>query len=687
MSRLAFLIAALLPLSAFAQLQVYEFDGHADTLLTPLTGIGPVAPGGMLETRFHIRNMGTAPVSLNTLTLFGAAFTFASEPSLPYVLSPYTGSASELEFDVNFSPEITGTFGAFLGVNSLNFALQGIASLAATVTISGSEMPLTAGDGVSFGSVAVGSSKTLRFTLNNPGVTSLLVKNATVTGAGFNGPLGLSLPVQLNANQSASFQVIFLPQAATPYQGTLSIDGQAFPLSGEGLNAPAELQLLEFDGTTDTPVSNRAVVNAGTVAPGDKIAMRFHVRNTGDAAVVLQKPALSGNAFAIQSAPEFPYTLSPYAGPSSEAEIDVAFTPTTIGHYTATLAIGNLSIDLEGAAAVSAVVTVGNGSTPLTGGAPVNFGKVDVGSTAKQTLVLSNSTGAGILVSDVSVTGTGFSLVPGLILPIQINPSQKVSFQVAFAPQAGIPYQGTLSVDGRAFPLMGTGLAAALPAASLVFGPGAVASGQTNNLSIALAEASQTTGNGTLKMSFQPSVAGATQANDPAIQFFPVPAYQESVSIAKGSTAAMIDGQSSMQFQTGTTAGTITFTLTIEDHTPQQTTLTIPPAVVALDEVTAVRLPGEVDVAVQGFDNTYTASQLAFTFFDLKGAAIPGGAVTTDASSEFQPYFKSTQYGGMFRLLLKFPVTGSTAAIGSVSVGITNSAGTTTTSQPVAVTN
>ena len=126
MIKLVLMIAALLPLSAFAQLEVFVFDGTNDTPLTALTTVGPVAPGDMIETRFHIRNMGSGPASLSGLTLGGAAFTIVSAPSLPYVLEPYVGPASEVEFDVIFSPEITGMFGAFLGVNSLNFALQGI---------------------------------------------------------------------------------------------------------------------------------------------------------------------------------------------------------------------------------------------------------------------------------------------------------------------------------------------------------------------------------------------------------------------------------------------------------------------------------------------------------------------------------------------------------------------------------
>ena len=689
MVRHALLIAVLAPLSGFAQLQVYEFDGTNDTPLSSLTTIGPIAPGATTETRFHIRNMGSGPVPLNTLTLWGAGFTIASQPSLPYVIAPYVGPPSQVEFDINFSPEITGSFGAFLGVNSLNFALQGLSELAASVTISGSQTPLSPGATVNFGAVTVGSSHAQDFVLTNASRTSLTVDSVTLSGAGFSGPIGLTPPAQLSPGQTASFQVIFTPQSATAYQGTLTIDGQTFPLSGQGLIAPPQLELFQFacNGGADTPVPTGVPFNVGIAAPGDTIATCFHIRNMADAAVVLTPPSLSGSGFSIQSSSQFPYTLPPYVGPSSEAEIQIAFSPTTVGPYSATLAVGTLSLTLQGAATVSAAVTVQGSTTALTTGAPLDFGQVDIGSSLAKKLVLSNPSSAAITVNNVTVSGACFSLLPGLTLPLQLAPSQTVSFQVSFSPQTGTSYQGTLSVDGRTFNLRGVGVAPALPGASIVFGPGTVASGQTNNLSILLSEASQTKGAGTLQISFQPGVPGATPSSDPAIQFFPLQAREESVTIAPGDTTAMIDGQPNIQFQTGTTAGTITFTLTLEGEPPQQTTLTIPPAAVTLDEVNAVRLPGQINILVQGFDNTYSASELAFTFYDLNSNALPQGAISVDASGDFEPYFATTQYGGMFQLLLQFPVNGNTAEIGYVSVGVTNSVGTTTTTQPVAITN
>jgi hypothetical protein len=283
----------------------------------------------------------------------------------------------------------------------------------------------------------------------------------------------------------------------------------------------------------------------------------------------------------------------------------------------------------------------------------------------------------------VAVSGSGFSGPIGLTTPVSIGSGQSAPFQIKFTPQAGTPYHGALTVDGRSFVLTGQGLDPPLPSASIVFASSVGASAQQNSITIPLASASQVAGNGTLNMSFQASVAGVT--DDAAIQFLSGPFRQATVSITPGATSARIGGQSSMAFQTGTTAGTITFALTLENNQPQQTSLNIPPAPIILDTATAVALLGSINVAFSGFDNTYSASQLAFTFYDLKGNPMPQGAINVDGSAEFQQYFSATQAGGSFSLLAQFPVSGSTAEIGSVTAAVTNSIGTSTAQQiPIA---
>jgi len=90
---------------------------------------------------------------------------------------------------------------------------------------------------------------------------------------------------------------------------------------------------------------------------------------------------------------------------------------------------------------------------------------------------------------------------------------------------------------------------------------------------------------------------------------------------------------------------------------------------------------GEVDVSIAAADNTYSASQLAFTFFDKNGAPISPGVIDVNTASDFQSYFATTQTGGAFALLAKFPVTGDVTQIISAVVAITNTVGTTTTQQ------
>ncbi len=200
-------------------------------------------------------------------------------------------------------------------------------------------------------------------------------------------------------------------------------------------------------------------------------------------------------------------------------------------------------------------------------------------------------------------------------------------------------------MDKRSFNLKGLGLDPPLPGASITLASTIGASAQQNSVSIALATASQVGGTGTLTMEFQSAVAGVT--DDPAIQFLSGPKRTATVTISAGDSAAKFGSQSSIAFQTGTTAGTILFTLKLPNST-QQATLNITPAPVKIDRATGVRRIDALDVSLIGFDNTYSASQLAFTFYNTAGQALQPGAMRVDATSSFRNYFSSTSTGGAF---------------------------------------
>lgn len=460
------------------------------------------------------------------------------------------------------------------------------------------------------------------------------------------------------------------------------------------LSALAQLQVFQFDGTNETAVGS--LFNVGSASPGDSLQTRFRVRNVGTGPATLTALGLAGDGFSFSNVPSLPYIIAPYTGSAvSEVEFDVAFSPPGIASYSANLQVNTIQIILLGTGTQAAVLTLAGSNIPLAAGAIIDFGSVASGGNKLLTFNLSNPGSAAVSVGTLSVTGTGFKGPIGATAPIPIAPGQTVSFQVEFQPTSGQASQGSLEVDQRSFVLTGQGLSPPLPSASIVFGSSVGQSVQQNNVSIPLASASQVSGTGTLTMTFQSSVQG--HPDDTSIQFLSGPLRQATVSISPGDTTAMFDGgQSDLAFQTGATAGTITFTLTLNPSTTPaaQASLIIAPAAVNIASATGIQVlggiisngepagvpvGGEVDISISASDNTYSASQLAFTFFDQNGDTLQPGVIRVDETSDFQLYFDPITTGGMFELLAKFTVTGDVTQIISTDIAITNSVGVITT--------
>jgi hypothetical protein len=179
-------------------------------------------------------------------------------------------------------------------------------------------------------------------------------------------------------------------------------------------------------------------------------------------------------------------------------------------------------------------------------------------------------------------------------------------------------------------------------------------------------------------MQFTPSVANVT--NDPAILFTATSGRSLNVSVAAGSQTATFQGQSNFTFQTGTTAGAIAFTVTFPNTAPYTQSFTIAPATIQITSAQAVRQNPNLVVTLNGYDNTYSAGQLSFVFYDLKGNAIT--TIPVNATSNFHQYFfTSNTAGGAFALQASFPVTGDVTQVGSVATTLTNSIGQTSTTQ------
>ena len=438
--------------------------------------------------------------------------------------------------------------------------------------------------------------------------------------------------------------------------------------------AHAQFALSVMDGGTATPVP--ALYNFGTAPSGVSVTVQFQIVNTSTAPADLTVLSVAGDGFTLSGGPTLPVTLQP----QSSVNFTVTFEGCNAGSYDAPLEADGLTVYLTATvtAALAYQVQQAGGEQNL-GTSPINFGSVQVGQTEALQFIANNCTGEVLVVPPVSVSPGDFSLSGAAPSGTTLQGGQQAEFEVQFQPSAAGTRTGTLRIGSSSFSLTGAGVGS-VPAPQIAItlaNSGAPTSGEQGSITVNFASPASAAGSGTLTLQFQPSVAGAS---DPAIAFASG-GQSAPFTFAAGDVQATFSSGPSVAFQTGTTAGTIAFTLTLENGATEEVSLTIPPSPVILDSESAVRELGSIQVSLSGFDNTYSASQLAFTFYDINGNALPQGAIDVNAASDFQNYFSSGQAGGAFSLLATFQVTGNTDEIGYVTAQITNSLGVTAAQQ------
>jgi hypothetical protein len=186
---------------------------------------------------------------------------------------------------------------------------------------------------------------------------------------------------------------------------------------------------------------------------------------------------------------------------------------------------------------------------------------------------------------------------------------------------------------------------------------------------------------GQVTITFQPDPSLGAPADDPAIQFS-TGSRTASFTIPTGSMAAV-----PFSLQTGTVAGTITLSVTWQ---ADGATLAVPgdlnqsikvaPAAPVITNVTASTTASGFQVQITAYSTTRDVTQGAVHFTAAAGQTLQTTDVTVPLTSAASTWFQgstSAQYGGQFILTLPFSVSnGGAGAIGSVSVTLTNSVGT-----------
>jgi len=479
---------------------------------------------------------------------------------------------------------------------------------------------------------------------------------------------------------------------AKPCQsGTVSVS----TLTGTATNPQLILSYRNSSGGAITlqPASSTPF-DFGNVSTSSSVTITFILANqTANAiptpTIKLQTTQFFSSAFRLDTS-----SLPTSIIGNSFATFTVTFAPGQLGvtDPSTALLVGALIYPMKGTGIiVSDVDALQISYTDMTPGSPsfgvrtnpqaataIQFDQLVVGGATSSifNFLVTNPTTSysAVAVSPLGVSGAGFGMSGAPAGPISIAPGATIGFTLTFAAAATGSYTGSLSIGTRRFALEGLTVISPFPAVSFQLSAQPLTSQQQATLTVQLASPSAFAGTGTLTMTFVPSVNGVS--NDTAVAFLATNSRQLNVDFPVGAQTASYKGQSAIAFQTGTTAGTLTFKLDVVNTPSYSQDFAISPATIHLTSATAVRQNPNLVVTVNGYDNTYSAGQLSFTFYDLSGKLI--SPVTVNAATSFQQYFSTNnQAGGAFALQASFPVQGDVTQVGSVAISLTNSQGQT----------
>jgi Abnormal spindle-like microcephaly-assoc'd, ASPM-SPD-2-Hydin len=290
---------------------------------------------------------------------------------------------------------------------------------------SGSSIALSTSS-LNFGTVVVGSRKTLQETLSNTSTSSVTISQASVSGSGFS-ISGLTMPLTLTPSQSVSFSAVFASTAVGSSSGSLSIVANSS-------NSPIVIPLSATGLASGSLTANPASLAFDNVQVGTTGGMSETLTNSSGTSVTISSASVTDSAFSISG-----LTLPTTLNPNQSITFTTTFAPTSSGSAGGTLAVvsnasnSNLSIALSGTGTVAGQLSI---SPPS-----LNFGTVAVGSGSSLSASLS-ATGAAVTISSAS-SSSGEFVLSGITFPVTIPDGQSTPFTVTFTPSAG----GTASAN------------------------------------------------------------------------------------------------------------------------------------------------------------------------------------------------------------------------------------------------
>ena len=313
---------------------------------------GTVCNGATIDQTITVTNTGQAPLTINSVTIGGAAtpgLSVLPSPSLPQTIAV----GASLTFTVRFAP--SGVGGGPIAGNvvvstddpnnpSISVPISGTVD-AANVTISSNALDFS---GVATDNRTSPSSADRTVTIGNTGSCALSLTSLSITGpnAGDFSIVGAPvLPVSIANASSLTLTVRFNPSAAGARSATLNVGtsdpvnpSKTVALTGSGL-VPAIQASAAALNFAPTVILSQAPGYTGSTTP-------LRVTNVGQSELIVDTMTTS----APFSAPGAINPPARYA-PSDGFNEPITFAPTTVGKFTSTFTVSDN--DPEGGATKS----------------------------------------------------------------------------------------------------------------------------------------------------------------------------------------------------------------------------------------------------------------------------------------------------------------------------------------------
>ncbi|MDX2151228.1 MAG: choice-of-anchor D domain-containing protein [Bryobacteraceae bacterium] len=292
-------------------------------------------------------NRGSAPGTVQSLSLTGADFELLGAPLLPGSID----SQREVRFGVRYTPKQNGpsrgSLTLVLDSETITVSLEAAATgpqLVFDAVLE--EQTLTADDGgvINLPETNVGRTRTFQLRVRNTGTADTTVTSISLTGAGYQLSDLPPLPQSLARDGSLVFTVSLTPAAPGAARGRLRVNNATIEFLAQAAGPRLAYSYALGEITVELQPSGAVLFSATPI--GQSRQASFTVSNTGTSAASIASIALTdlSAGFELTDLPALPLRLEPNASIS----FGLRYSPDTAALTTTNLRVDTVSFSVSG---------------------------------------------------------------------------------------------------------------------------------------------------------------------------------------------------------------------------------------------------------------------------------------------------------------------------------------------------